>query len=109
MVPEAADPAGTKRESAGFAAITAPSFGVSMMRLIFAVLLTLPLAACGSSHDVSRASASPPTVSFNVDDTKHMDDANERAAAYCSQYDRPARLDSLGQLNESYVATYSCR
>jgi hypothetical protein len=80
-----------------------------MMRWVFAVLLTLSLAACGSSHDVSRANASPPTVSFNVDDTKHMDEANEQAAEFCSRYDRPARLDSLGQLNESYVATYSCR
>jgi hypothetical protein len=48
-------------------------------------------------------------VSFNLDDTKHMDEANEQAAEFCSRYDRPARLDSLGQLNESYVATYSCR
>ena len=80
-----------------------------MMRWMPVALLMLPLAACGSSHDVSRASAAPPTVSFNVDDTKHMDEANEQAAEFCSRYDRPARLDSLGQLNEYYVATYSCR
>ena len=79
------------------------------MRLILAVFLMLPLAACGSSSNVSRSNASPPTVSFNVDDTKHMDEANEKAAEFCSRYDRPAHLDSLGQLNEYYVATYSCR
>ena len=79
------------------------------MRLILALLLTLPLAACGSSHDVSRASASPPTVAFNVDDTKHMDEANDRAAAFCSRYDLPPRLDSLDQQNGYYVATYVCR
>lgn len=80
-----------------------------MMRLSPVVLLLLPLAACGSSDNVSRASASPPTVSFNVDDTKHMDEANDRAAQFCSHYGLPARLDSLGQLNDRYVATYSCR
>jgi hypothetical protein len=80
-----------------------------MMRLVLAVLLTLPLAACGSSHDVSRASASPPTVSFNVDDTKHMDEANDRAAEFCSRYALPARLESLDLQNGYYVATYTCR
>lgn len=79
------------------------------MRVIFALLLALPLAGCGSSHDVSRASAAPPTVTYNVDDTKHLDEANDRAAAFCSQYSRPARLDSLDQQNGYYVATYVCR
>jgi len=83
--------------------------GANTMRLILAVLLTLPLAACGSSHNVSRASAAPPTVSFNVDDTKHMDEANDRAAAFCSRYNLPARLDSLDLQNGYYVARYSCR
>jgi hypothetical protein len=65
--------------------------------------------ACGSSHDVSRAAAAPPTVTFNVDDTKHMDEANGRAAEFCSRYNRPARLESLDQQNGYYVATYVCR
>src|SRR5262245_35254767 len=109
MVPDATRPrrTGTKGESAGFAAVT-PSFGANSMRLILAVFLMLPLAACGSSSNVSRSNASPPTVSFNVDDTKHMDEANERAAAYCSRYDRPARLENLSLQNGYYVATYVC-
>lgn len=79
------------------------------MRLTLALILILPLAACGSSHNVSRADASPPTVTYNVDDTKHMDEANDKAAAFCSRYDRPARLDSLDLQNGYYVATYVCR
>ncbi|HZF32300.1 MAG TPA: hypothetical protein VE914_00700 [Candidatus Angelobacter sp.] len=79
------------------------------MRLILAMLLILPLAACGSSHNVSRANASPPTVSFNVDDTKHMDEANDRAAEFCSRYSLPPRLDSVVLQNGYYVATYVCR
>jgi hypothetical protein len=78
------------------------------MRLIFAMLLTLPLAACGSSQNVTRADASPPMVTYNVDDTKHMDEANAKAADFCSRYARPARLRSLDQQNGYYVATYVC-
>lgn len=79
------------------------------MRAILAMLLMLPLAACGSSQNVTRADASPPTVTYNVDDTKHMDEADGKAAAFCSRYDRPARLQSLDQQNGYYVATYVCR
>jgi hypothetical protein len=79
------------------------------MRVILAMLLMLPLAACGSSQNVTRADASPPTVTYNVDDTKHMDEADGKAAAFCSRYDRPARLQSLDQQNGYYVATYVCR
>jgi hypothetical protein len=79
------------------------------IRVIFALLLTVPVVACGSSENVTRAGASPPTVTYNVDDTKHLDEANDKAAAFCSRYDRPARLDSLDQQNGRYVATYVCR
>lgn len=79
------------------------------MRVILAMLLTLPLVACGSSRNVTRADASPPTITYNVDDTRHLDDANDKAAAFCSRYDRPARLVSLDQQNGYYVASYVCR
>lgn len=81
------------------------------MRVIVAILLMLmlPLAACGSSANVTRAEASPPTVTYNVDDTKHMDEADDKAAAFCSRYNRPARLESLDQQSGYYVATYVCR
>src|SRR5262249_54515757 len=92
----------------GFCSHPSPMIGANTMRLILAALLTLPLAACGSSHNVSRASAAPPTVSFNVDDTRHMDEANDRAAQFCSRYNLPARLDSLDLQNGYYVARYSC-
>jgi hypothetical protein len=80
-----------------------------MMRVILAMLLTLPLVACGSSDNVTRADASPPTITYNVDDTKHMDEADAKAAGFCSHYSRPARLESLDQQNGYYVATYVCR
>ena len=79
------------------------------MRVFFAMLLTLPLVACGSSENVTRADASPPTITYNVDDTKHMDEADSKAATFCSRYSRPARLESLDQQNGYYVATYVCR
>jgi hypothetical protein len=79
------------------------------MRLIVAMLVTLPLVACGSSENVTRAEAAPPTVTYNVDDTKHMDEADAKAAAFCSRHNRPARLESLDQQNGYYVATYVCR
>jgi hypothetical protein len=80
-----------------------------MMRVILAMLLTLPLAACGSSQNVTRADASPPTITYNVDDTKHLDEANDKAAAFCSRYNQPARLESLDQQDGYYVANYVCR
>jgi hypothetical protein len=79
------------------------------MRVMVAMLLMLPLVACGSSENVTRAEASPPTITYNVDDTKHMDEADDKAAAFCSRYNRPARLESLDQQNGYYVATYVCR
>jgi hypothetical protein len=79
------------------------------MRLIVAMLVTLQLVACGSSENVTRAEASPPTITYNVDDTKHMDEADDKAAAFCSRYNRPARLERLDQQNGYYVATYVCR
>jgi len=78
------------------------------MRVILAMLLTLPLVACGSSQNVTRANASPPAIAFNVDDTKHLDEANDKAAAFCGRYNRPARLESLDQQNGYYVANYVC-
>ena len=79
------------------------------MRVILAMLLTLPLAACGSPQNVTRADASPPTITYNVDDTKHMGEADDKAAAFCGHYNRPARLESLDQQTGCYVATYVCR
>jgi len=79
------------------------------MRVVLAMLLTLPLIACGSSENVTRADASPPTITYNVDDTKHMGEADDKAAAFCSRYNWPARLESLDQQNGYSVATYVCR
>jgi hypothetical protein len=79
------------------------------MRLVFAILTMLPLVACGSSDNVKRADVSPPKVTFNIDDTKHMNEADDKATAYCSRYDRSARLENLAQQNGYYVATYDCR
>jgi hypothetical protein len=76
------------------------------MRVILAMLLMLPLAACGSQNVTRRRLA--PTVTYNVDDTKHMDEA-DGSAVFCSRYDRPARLQGLDQQNGYYVATYVCR
>lgn len=79
------------------------------MRVLLALLLMLLLVACGSSRNVTRADASPPTITFNVDDTRYMAEADARADAFCSRYDRPARLESLDQQNGHYVANYVCR
>ena len=79
------------------------------MRLVFAILAMLPLVACGSSDNVKRADVSPPRVTFNIDDTKHMNEADDKATAYCGRYDRAARLESLVQQNGYYVANYVCR
>ena len=79
------------------------------MRVFLALMLMLPLVACGSSSNVTRADASPPTVTYNVDDTRHMEEADARADGFCSRYDRPARLVSLDRQNDHYVANYVCR
>jgi hypothetical protein len=38
-----------------------------------------------------------------------MGEADDKAAAFCGHYNRPARLESLDQQTGYYVATYVCR
>jgi hypothetical protein len=76
-----------------------------MDRAVLLLLVAGGLAACGSAprHD----DAAPPGISYRFEGD-NIADANQRADAYCQQYGKHARLQSVNPSGSDHIAVYAC-
>jgi uncharacterized lipoprotein YajG len=63
------------------------------------------LAACAQEH--ATISAPPPGISYRFQGD-NIADANQRADAYCQQYGRHARLQTIQPSGSDKIAVYAC-
>lgn len=76
-----------------------------MGRALLLLLATGSLAACTST---SRAvDPAPPGISYRFEGD-NIADANQRADAYCQQYGRHARLQTVNSSGSDKIAVYDC-
>jgi hypothetical protein len=75
--------------------------------LMASVLL---LAACGGGGDggVQRIHAVAPAVTYSYQGDQ-LDQATDRATAYCRRFDQEAKLSDLHTEDGTHFATYDCR
>ncbi|MFO1058527.1 MAG: hypothetical protein U1E53_16360 [Dongiaceae bacterium] len=83
-----------------------------MRRIMLAgagLALATALTACGSHRDEpQRVSATRPSVTYSYDGDK-LDQAADKARAYCDNLNQEAKLRDLSTQNGIHYATYDCR
>ena len=70
----------------------------------------LLLGACGGGGDggVQRIHAVAPAVTYSYEGDQ-LDQATDRATAYCRRFDQEAKLSDLHTEEGTHFATYDCR
>ena len=69
----------------------------------------LLLDACGGGDSgVQRIHAVAPAVTYSYQGDQ-LDQATDRATAYCRRFDQEAKLSDLHTENGTHFATYDCR
>ena len=70
----------------------------------------LLLGACGGGSDAAlqRVHAVAPAVTYSYQGDQ-LDQATERATAYCRRFDQEAKLSDLHTQEGTHFATYDCR
>jgi hypothetical protein len=76
-----------------------------MGRALSLLLIASSLAACNSSPSV--VNSAPPGVSYRFQGD-NIASANQRAAAYCRQYGKQARLQTVNPSGSDKIAVYDC-
>ena len=80
-----------------------------MMLAAAGLALAAALTACGSHRDEpQRVSATRPSVTYSYDGDK-LDQAADKARAYCDNLNQDAKLRDLSTQNGIHYATYDCR
>jgi hypothetical protein len=72
---------------------------------------TLLLAACGGgggNSGLQRINAVAPAVTYSYQGDQ-LDQATDRATAYCRRFDQEAKLNDLRTQDGTHYATYDCR
>lgn len=76
-----------------------------MVRALLLLLAASSLAACGSTPRV--VNSAPPGISYRFEGD-NIADANQRADAYCQQYGKRARLQTVNRSGTDKIAVYDC-
>lgn len=75
-------------------------------------LLIIPacwMAAACATHEPQLASSAPPRVTYTVDGESYIDEADQRAVAYCTNYGRRAVRTDVSHAGRDLAVSYECR